>query len=113
MGATIKFGTDGWRGIIADQFTFSNLRRVAGKAGQVLYELAERECYEIVVGYDRRFLAREFAQAVAEVLADLGFTVWLADSPAPTPAFSWFAYARQTLGALVITASHNPPQYGG
>lgn len=113
MGTKIRFGTDGWRGIIADQFTFSNLRRVAGRAGQVLYELAGRECYEIVVGYDRRFLSAEFAQAIAEVLADLGFTVLLAEGFAPTPAFSWSAYARQSLGALVVTASHNPPQYSG
>ncbi len=113
MDTKIQFGTDGWRGIIADQFTFSNLRRVASKAAQVLYELAERECYEIVVGYDRRFLSAEFAGAIAEVLADLGFAVLLADGFAPTPALSWSAYARGTLGALVVTASHNPPQYSG
>ncbi len=113
MATTIRFGTDGWRGIIADQFTFANLRRVVCKAARVLYELAGRECYEIVVGYDRRFLAEEFARAGAEALAELGFTVLLADGFAPTPAFSWSAYARNCLGALVITASHNPPQYAG
>ncbi|MFN3925765.1 MAG: phosphoglucomutase/phosphomannomutase family protein [Pseudanabaenaceae cyanobacterium] len=113
MGTEIKFGTDGWRGIIADGFTFERVRRIAPIVGEVLYSQRQWETYQIVVGYDRRFLSAEFAGAVAEELQKVGFDVLLADSFAPTPAFSWSAFALKTLGAIVITASHNPYQYSG
>jgi phosphomannomutase len=118
MSAKIKFGTDGWRGIIAEDFTFERVRRVAPIVAQVLYEielsrLGKVNNYQILVGYDRRFLSPEFAEAVAIVLQKIGFDVLLADSFAPTPALSWSAYSQKSLGAIVITASHNPPHYSG
>jgi phosphomannomutase len=111
----IKFGTDGWRGIIADDFTFGRLITVAPIAAQVLAETFGRSTGSntIIVGYDRRFLSDQFAQRMAEVVAASGFDVLLSDSFAPTPAFSWAAYDRKALGALVITASHNPASYSG
>jgi phosphomannomutase len=111
----IKFGTDGWRGIIADDFTFARLVTVAPIAAQVLAETFGRSSGSntIIVGYDRRFLSDEFAKRTAEVVAAAGFDVLLADSFAPTPAFSWAAFDRKALGALVITASHNPASYSG
>lgn len=111
----IRFGTDGWRGIIAADFTFARVAKVAAIAAQVL-----QDCYgqssgssTVVVGFDRRFLSPEFAQIAAESIASAGFTVLLSESFAPTPAFSWAAYDQSALGAVVITASHNPAAYSG
>lgn len=111
----IKFGTDGWRGVIAADFTFERVALVATAATQVL-----AECYgktsgsrTVVVGYDRRFMAETFAKKTAEVVQSLGFDVLLSESYAPTPAFSWAANNQNALGALVLTASHNPASYLG
>ncbi|HEY9908361.1 MAG TPA: phosphoglucomutase/phosphomannomutase family protein [Thermosynechococcaceae cyanobacterium] len=110
----IKFGTDGWRGIIAADFTFDRLRRVAPLAAQVLAQTyGGNGSRTVIVGYDRRFLSEEFAQATAEAVRDAGFDVLLSESFAPTPAFSWAAKQENALGALVITASHNPAAYSG
>lgn len=109
----IAFGTDGWRGIIAADFTFDRLRLVAPLAAQALAEQADSDNRLVVVGYDRRFLSPEFAQAAAEAVRSAGFDVLLSESYAPTPAFSWAAKAEGALGALVITASHNPGIYSG
>ncbi len=111
----IRFGTDGWRGIIADEFTFDRLRRVAVASAQVLAATygSPSNHRTIAVGYDRRFLSPEFARAVAESVSRAGFDVLLASGFAPTPALSWAARDRQALGALVITASHNPAIYSG
>lgn len=111
----IKFGTDGWRGVIADNFTFERLALVAPVAARVLAETygSSTSNQTIVVGYDRRFLSEEFAETVAEVVQAAGFDVLLSTSYAPTPAFSWVAHHRGALGALVITASHNPGKYSG
>ncbi|WP_299402026.1 phosphoglucomutase/phosphomannomutase family protein [Acaryochloris sp. IP29b_bin.148] len=111
----IKFGTDGWRGIIAKEFTFERLIKVAPVAAEVLEDTYSSPDSQrlIIVGYDRRFLSEEFAQATAEVVQQAGYDVLLANTFAPTPAFSWAAYHRQALGALVITASHNPGIYSG
>jgi phosphomannomutase len=111
----IQFGTDGWRGVIAADFTCDRLSRVAPIAAQVLAETYGQETGSrlIIVGYDRRFLSEEFAQLTAEVVAEAGFEVLLSSTYAPTPAYSWAAKNRQALGALVITASHNPGQYSG
>ncbi|PSP16514.1 MAG: phosphoglucosamine mutase [Cyanobacteria bacterium QS_8_64_29] len=106
----IAFGTDGWRGQIAGSFTFERLRQLAPPAAQVLaehYGDAERQ-RPVLVGYDRRFMAEDFAQAAADAVRQAGFNVWLAQTYAPTPALSWAARNREALGALVITASHNP-----
>ncbi len=110
----IHFGTDGWRGIIADDFTFDRLGTVAPIAAHILREtFGQSGSNTIIVGYDRRFMSDAFAKHTAEAIAAIGFDVLLADDFAPTPAFSWAAYDRQALGALVITASHNPANYSG
>ena len=112
MPAQIKFGTDGWRAIIAQDFTFANVARCA--PGLVKY-LQERgtAAQGLVVGYDTRFLSREFAETVAQVAAANGLHVFLADKPAPTPAISFNVLHRQAAGAAIITASHNAASYNG
>ncbi len=108
----IKFGTDGWRGIIAREFTFDNLSLVAQATMDYLHEqgLAEQG---LVVGYDRRFLSREFAERVAEVACGNGIRVVLTDRFAPTPAVSWAVHELKAGAGVMITASHNPPIYNG
>jgi len=113
----IKFGTDGWRGRIAAEFTFDRVMQVAPLAAQVLAETYggpnSGRKNTIVVGFDRRFLSEDFARATAAVVQAAGFDVLLAEDFAPTPLFSWVAHDRDALGALVITASHNPGIYSG
>ena len=111
----IKFGTDGWRGLIAADFTFERLVLVAPIAAKVLAEAysATTRSQTIIVGYDRRFMAEEFARQAAEAVQAAGFDVLLAETYAPTPAFSWAAKQKGVLGALVLTASHNPGGYLG
>ncbi|MGV0025994.1 phosphoglucomutase/phosphomannomutase family protein [Phormidesmis priestleyi] len=110
----IKFGTDGWRGVIAADFTFDRLKQVAPLAAQVLAQVyGQTGSNTIIVGYDRRFLSEEFAQVTAESVRAIGFDVMLSETFAPTPAFSWAAKQQNALGALVITASHNPGIYSG
>ncbi|BAI93089.1 MULTISPECIES: phosphoglucomutase/phosphomannomutase family protein [Limnospira] len=114
MTQPIKFGTDGWRGVIADDFTFERVRLVAPLAAMVLQEtFGDTGNKTIIVGYDRRFLAEEFAGDAAAAIQRAGFDVKLSNSYAPTPAFSLAAYQQQALGAIVITASHNPGKYLG
>lgn len=112
---SIKFGTDGWRGVIADDFTFERLALVAPIAAQVLLQTygEANGSRTVIVGHDRRFMAEEFARTAAEVVAAAGFDVLLSETYAPTPAFSWAAKQHNALGALVITASHNPGNYLG
>src|SRR4028118_1307725 len=112
---SIKFGTDGWRGVIAADFTFERLALVAPAAAKVLADVYGESTGSntIIVGYDRRFMAEEFAKKTAEVVKSAGFDVLLSESYAPTPAFSWAAKQQNALGALVITASHNPGDYLG
>jgi phosphomannomutase len=108
----IKFGTDGWRGVIGDDFTFANVRRVA--AAIASYVCAESEPERgLVVGYDTRFLSAEFASCAGEVVAQAGIPVVLADRATPTPAVSYAVVARKAAGALMITASHNPYRWSG
>jgi phosphomannomutase len=111
----IKFGTDGWRGVIAKEFTCDRLALVAPIAAQVLAQVYgdSTQSRTIIVGYDRRFMSEEFAQVTAETVSQAGFDVLLANTYAPTPAFSWAAKQQNALGALVITASHNPGIYSG
>jgi len=112
--ADIHFGTDGWRGIIAADVTFDTVRLAArGIARRVLAEAGDRRPPHVLVGYDTRFLSREFAQAAAEAMAAEGVRVSLANGFAPTPAFSYAVVRLGAAGAVVITASHNPPQYSG
>ena len=108
----IKFGTGGWRAIIADEFTKDNIRRVA--AG--LCRLMEQEGHggkEIVVGYDRRFLSKESAHWAAEILAGYGFRVFMVARSSPTPLIMYTVKRRQTPYGMAITASHNPAIYNG
>jgi phosphomannomutase len=112
MSFKIKFGTDGWRGRIADDYTFLNVRRCAqGFADYLLSKGFKNE--GVVVGYDKRFQSESFAAAVAEVLAGNGLRVYLTNGPTPTPAISYSVLARQAVGAVNITASHNPPADNG
>jgi phosphomannomutase len=112
---SIKFGTDGWRGVIAQEFTFERVAYVAPIAAKVLLNTYGEKVNNrtIVVGHDRRFMAEDFAKKVADVVSAAGFDVLLTDTYAPTPAFSWAAKQQNALGALVITASHNPGKYLG
>ena len=112
MAQEIKFGTDGWRGIIADDFTFDNVRRVAGAiASYVLkYEEAQRG---VIVGYDTRFASPRAAQIVAEVIAAAGIPVKLANDYTPTPAVSYAVKHQGAAGGVMVTSSHNPWNWNG
>lgn len=108
----ILFGTDGWRGVIARDFTFDNIALVA----QATMDYLKREQLSakgLVIGYDRRFLSREFAETVAEIATGNGIRVWFTDSYAPTPAVSWAVHEKGAGAGVMITASHNPPAYNG
>jgi len=114
MVTHIQFGTDGWRGVIAADVTFDNVRLVARAiARRVLAEAGEQRPPHILVGYDTRFLSGDFAQAAAEAMAAEGVRVSLANCFAPTPAISYAVVRMGVAGAVVITASHNPAQYSG
>ena len=108
MTSDIKFGTDGWRGRIADDYTFANVRRAT--QGFAAYLQANGKTGGVVVGYARRFQAEYFAAAAAEVLAGNGFHVWLTPAATPTPAISFTVVERGALAAVNLTASHNPPE---
>ncbi len=112
MTAPIKFGTDGWRGIIADDFTFDNVRRVAGAiAGYVLKHEDPRR--GVIVGYDTRFASPNAARVAAETLVAAGIPVKLANDYTPTPAISYAVKHREAAGGVVITSSHNPWNWNG
>jgi alpha-D-glucose phosphate-specific phosphoglucomutase len=108
----IKFGTDGWRGIIAEDFTFDNVRICAQAVAEYLKKsrLARRG---LVIGYDTRFASEDFAAAAAEVIAGNEIKVHLCLKPAPTPVVSFAVPATKSAGAIVITASHNPGSWNG
>ncbi len=112
MTQEIKFGTDGWRGIIADDFTFENVRRVAGAiASYVLkYEHPKRG---VIVGYDARFASPRAAQVVAETVAAAGIPVKLANDYTPTPAVSYAVKQQGAAGGVMVTSSHNPWNWNG
>ncbi len=112
MAQIIKFGTDGWRAVIADDFTFANLERVALATARY-FKRHKKIRNGIVIGYDARFMSREFAEKSAEVIANTGITVKLADSIATTPMISLLTRLENAAGGVVITASHNPPKYNG
>jgi phosphomannomutase len=110
----IKFGTDGWRGLIADDFTFANVRRVAGAiAGYVLKHEANARTIGVVVGYDTRFLSGNVARIVAEVISGAGIPVRLANDYVPTPAVSYNVKRLSAAGGVMITSSHNPWNWNG
>jgi phosphomannomutase len=108
----IRFGTDGWRGRMAEDYTFSNVRRAT--AGFARHMLSQREGpFSIVIGYDKRFQSEDFAAAAAEVLAAHGIKVWLTNGATPTPVIAFAVPAHGAMGAVNITASHNPPYDNG
>jgi phosphomannomutase len=112
MNYKIVFGTDGWRGKIAEEYTFQNVRRCSqGFAGYLKSQ--EYSGDWIVVGYDKRFLSEEFAKTVGEVLAGNGFHVYVTDKATPTPVISFSIVNKQAAGGVNITASHNPPSDNG
>ena len=109
---TIKFGTDGWRGVIADDFTFHNVRRVAAAiAGYVLAHEDAR--HGVIVGYDTRFASPQAARVAAEILAGAGVPVKLANDYTPTPAVSLAVKEQGAAGGVMITSSHNPWNWNG
>jgi len=112
----VKFGTDGWRGIIADDFTFANVRIAARAIAHYLFASAdpkEDPGKGVCIGYDTRFLSSHFAKAVAEVLAAAGIPVKLANKVTPTPALSFAVRGLGAAGGVMITSSHNPYQWNG
>ena len=111
MADQIKFGTDGWRGIVADDFTFANVRRVAQGAAEYIRSLSKDPL--AVVGYDCRFASEDFARTVADVFAANGVRTLMFDRPSPTQVASWTVIDRKATGAAVVTASHNPYLFNG
>ena len=111
---TIKFGTDGWRAVIAEDFTFSNVERVAQATADYwsANPVAGTE-KRVIIGYDRRFLSDQFGQRSAEVFAGNGFEVVLTPVPTPTPSVSFAVKRLRAVGGVMITASHNPPMFNG
>ena len=127
MSKVIKFGTDGWRGVIARDFTFDNVARVAEGVARYLRseERLQLEAYKrwratpaspgqgVIIGYDMRFQAGAFAEELARVLRSHHIPVWLASEPVPTPALSYAVVHQNAALGLMVTASHNPPEYLG
>jgi phosphomannomutase len=116
MPVPIVFGTDGWRAVIAEQFTFDNVRLVADAmavAARTLHPPSDVDAGSIIIGFDRRFLSREFALVVAECFRGAGFHAILSDRPTPSQTISFTARHRKVLGGVVVTASHNPAKYNG
>ena len=112
--SAIKFGTDGWRAVIAEDFTFANLDRVAqATADYWKTHPVPGTQQKAIIGYDRRFLSDQFARRTAEVLAGNGFEVILSSEPTPTPAVSFHVKKEKAIGGVMITASHNPPVFNG
>ena len=112
MKSPIKFGTDGWRAIIADTFTFENVRHAA-QATAEYFKSVEGPERAVFVGFDVRYQSQAFAKATAEVMAANGFRVVVLDRPYPTPYVSFEVRRRKFVGGIMITASHNPPSFNG
>ena len=110
--STIKFGTDGWRGVIADDFTFANVRKAACAIARYVVR-AEKPTAGVLVGYDTRFGSERFARAAAEVVSMTGMPVWIAEKACPSPALSLLVRQRGAAGGIMITASHNPYRWNG
>ncbi len=110
--SAIKFGTDGWRGIIADDFTYANVRKVAYAIARYVVR-AEQPARGVLVGYDTRYASERFARVAAETIAMTGTPVWLAEQACPSPALSLLVRQRGAAGGIMITASHNPYRWNG
>src|SRR5262245_16917766 len=120
MTSVIKFGTSGWRGLIARDFTFENVRLVSEAIALYLKDELAREGSAIhgrepavILGHDTRFLGREFSLAAAEVLTNAGLTPLLCERDAPTPVISYTIRNRRAIGGINMTASHNPAEWQG
>jgi phosphomannomutase len=109
---SIRFGTDGWRGILAEDFTFANARIVAHAIARYVVR-GEDARKGVLIGYDHRFASDRIAATCAEVISATGTSVWVTDKPCPTPAISLLVRQRKAAGGLVITASHNPYEWNG
>jgi len=112
MTTPIKFGTDGWRGIIAEDFTYENVRKVAHAIARYIVR-AEKPGAGVLVGYDTRFGSERFARVTAEAISATGTPVWLSADANPTPALSLLVRTRGAAGGVQITASHNPYRWNG
>ena len=112
MEHPIRFGTDGWRAVIAEDYTFANVRRCAQGFADYLLDQGRRDAW-VVVGHDKRFASEHFAAAAAEVLVANGLRAWLTDGPTPTPVIAYAVVDKRAAGAINITASHNPPSDNG
>jgi alpha-D-glucose phosphate-specific phosphoglucomutase len=111
---SIKFGTDGWRAVISDTFTYNNLRLVAQAiADYVRNEGGNGQEPQVIIGFDTRFLSDRYATEVARVMAGNGIVAWLTRADAPTPAISYSVVEKGAAAGIMITASHNPPRYNG
>lgn len=116
---TIKFGTDGWRAVISETFTFANLRLVAQAIADYILEESDKSAAasaqnpSVVIGFDTRFLSDRYAAEVARVMAANRIDTWLARADTPTPAISYAVLHKQATAGVMITASHNPPRYNG
>lgn len=111
----IKFGTDGWRAVISEDFTFENVAVVAQAIADFI-KARKKSIYrkrKLVIGYDTRFLSGKYAEIIAGILAANGIKVVLSDRPCPTPAVCVYIQDKKLSGGVVVTASHNPPQYNG
>src|SRR5437870_570189 len=115
MNTPIKFGTDGWRAVIAEDFTFENVRRVAQAVALYWKAAAAKKGVtpRAVVGYDKRFLSEKFAATVAVVAAGDGIPIIHTAQATPTPAVSYAVKHENLIGGIMITASHNPPEFNG
>jgi len=110
----VTFGTSGWRGVIAEDFTFPGVRAVSQAIGEyILAEEPHGRRRGVVVGYDPRFLSEAFAAEASRVLAEQGIRVFLCDRDTPTPVIAYEILRRQAAGGIIVTASHNPPEYNG
>src|SRR5581483_417972 len=112
MAAQIKFGTSGWRAVMAEEFTFANVRRAVN--GIARYVVSQKPSgARVIVGRDPRFLGETFCSMAAEILSGYGITPLVISEPAPTPAIAYGVMRQKTDGAINFTASHNPPEYNG
>ena len=109
----IRFGTSGWRAIIADEFTFTNVRRVTEAICRYLKENSDGSQETLIIGHDSRFMGEKFSEVAAEIAKSKGFRVLLCDHPTPTPTISFAIKNEKAVGAINFTASHNPPEYQG
>jgi len=109
----IKFGTDGWRGVIAEDFTHANVRKVAHSIARYIVRAENAQQRGVLIGYDNRFGGAEFARVAAEIISSNGTPVGLAAEPCPSPAISLLVRQRKAAGGVMITASHNPYRWNG